>query len=196
MKRCLFVFVFLFSSNCLAFDYNAIQDNSEIVYSPAFLQWSQACAHKDDIVFKKSDIGYITDSAEIKLNSDFQFLYLGRFLGVDNSNLKYYEIEYINDSFVERALTYEEIQEIFSDFDVLKISDFTRGTYTIINHCDEKYILLYNDTEQSFAGYVVLPETYFASFGINGVIRLPDRGKILFMNKEEPEKQVYTIRVR
>ena len=114
MKRCFFVFVFLFSSNCLAFDYNAIQDNSEIVYSPAFLQWSQACAHKDDIVFKKSDIGYITDSAEIKLNSDFQFLYLGRFLGVDNSNLKYYEIEYINDSFVERALTYEKISWISS----------------------------------------------------------------------------------
>ena len=196
MKRCLFIFVFLCCSSCLAFDYNAIQDNSEVVYSPAFLQWSLACAHKDDIVLKKSEMGYITDYTELRLNSDFQFLYLGRFLGVDNSNLKYYELEYINDSFVERALTYEEVQEIFSDFDVLKISDFTRGTYTIINHCDEKYVLLYNDTEQSFANYVVLPEVYFASFGINGIIRLPNRGKILFMNKEEPEKQIYTIRVR
>lgn len=196
MKRCLFIIVFLFGSNCLAFDYNVIQDNSEVVYSPAFLQWSQASAHRDDIVFKKSEVGYITDSVEIKLNSDFQFLYLGRFFGVDNSMLKYYELEYINDSFVERPLNYDEVQEIFADFDVLKISDFNRGSYTIINHCDEKYILLYNDTEESFANYVVLPEVYFASFGINGIIRLPDRGKILFMNKEEPEKQVYTIRVR
>ena len=184
MKRCLFILVFMFSADCLAFDYNAIEDNSEIVYSPAFLQWSQACAHKDDIVFKKSETGYICDFSEIKLNSDFQFLYLGRFFGVDNSNLKYYELEYINESFIEKPLSYEEVQEIFSDFDVLKISDFTRGLYTIINHCNEKYILLYNDTEQSFSNYVVFPETYLSNLGINGIIRLPDKGKIFFMNKK------------
>lgn len=197
----LIVYILCYGLSSYAFEYNGVYDTQKIIYSPSALMWSQTSSGKNDISFIKNTSSgnyshYVSNCAEVGLNSNFEFIYDGRLIGVDNSNLKYYEIEYQNNELIQQLLSYEQIQEIFSDIDVIKLSDFKRGTYTIINHSENKMILLFNDTEDCFDKYFITPEKSIACKDIKGLIKLPRRGKITFSDIENKESKKFIIKVR
>ena len=196
MKKFFVIALLCFFQSAYAIEYEYISDSAQLVYSPTFFQWSQTPILDEDIVLTKVCDGYIFDSLHVPLKSNYQFIYLGRLIGVDNDNLKYYEIEFVDNIFQERELSYKEVQEIFFDSDILKISDFFRGLYTIINHSDDKKILLYNDTEQTFEDFIIYPDEYILNKNLKGLIKLPNRGKIIFYNRNTKNSTSYTIRVR
>ena len=150
MRRLLYVLLFMYLSVFLpvnAIEYNGVYENNQVVYSPSLVFWSEGVVSKDSISLVKhmsepnGVSSYKSECLDLKLNSDFEFLYMGRLIGVDNKNFKFYEVLYKNNSFFENLLTYEQVQEIFDKVDVIKISDFSKGTYNIINHGEEKQII-------------------------------------------------------
>lgn len=134
---------------------------------------------------------------KIKLNSDFEFIHNEKLIGVDNGNFKYYEIISEDDNYSEKELTFEETEKIFSELEVIKISDFKKGTYTIIAHGEEKEILIYNDTNENFENYTIKnnKETCINN-KIKCLIKLPCRGKITICNGEDKNAKRYVIKVR
>lgn len=206
MKKFIKILVLCLFFQCLssgALEYDGVYDTQKIIYSPSDLMWSQISAGRNDISFIKNTSDgdasyshYVSSCSDTVLNSDFEFIYNGRLIGVDNENLKYYEIKYQNNELVQQLLSYEQIQEIFSDVDVIKLSDFKRETYTIINHSEDKMILLYNDTEKIFQNYFIKPETRVGCKDIKGLIKLPRRGKITFSHLENKSLVKYVIKVR
>lgn len=186
-----------------ALEYNGVYDNEIVVFSSSALMWCQTPAGKNDISFIKntsSESGsyshYVSNCTDVGLNSNFEFIYDGRLIGVDNENLKYYEIKYQNNELVQTLLSYEQVQEIFSDIDVIKLSDFKRGIYTIINHSEGKMVLLYNDSEEKFHKYFVNPAASAACKDLKGLIKLPQRGKITFSHSDDKNLNKYIIKVR
>lgn len=134
---------------------------------------------------------------KIKLNSDFEFIHNEKLIGVDNGNFKYYEIISENDNYSEKELSYEETEKIFSELEVIKISDFKKGTYTIIAHGEEKEILIYNDTNESFENYTIKNNKEDTiNNKIKCLIKLPCRGKITICNGEDKNAKRYVIKVR
>ena len=195
--------IFLCGINSFAIEYEGIYDNNQVVYSPSSVFWSEGAVSKDSITLVKhmTDTpekysNYKFDCGEVKLNSNFEFLFSGRLIGVDNDNWKFYELVYKDKSFIENLLTYEQVQEIFGNIDVIKISDFSKGTYNIINHADEKEILIFNDTDEKFNNYSIKPEESAFNKDIKSNIKLPRRGKIVISDVNDDTKKTYTIKVR
>lgn len=131
---------------------------------------------------------------EKHLNYDYEFIYNTETILVDNKDLKFYKIE--NNQIEEKLLSEEEIQKIFPDFDIIKISDFTNGIYTVISNNNEKKVLIFNDTDNNFSEYSIIPDKNGIDKNIKGLIQLPKKGKIRLMNSNDKNQKVYTIKVK
>ncbi len=141
---------------------------------------------------KKSNTGI----NEIALNSNYEFIYENRLIGVDNENLNYYEIVYSDGEFKQNKLSLEEVKQIFKDAEIVKISEFKRGKYTVIGNKTEKEILLFNDTDENFHKYNVTPEAANINKYIKGLIQLPQKGNVIFSHIGNEKTKKYTIRVK
>lgn len=199
----LFIIMFFCAGAVYSAEYDTAVYGGNIFYSPSAAVWSDKADSKDSIVFEKCENEDISDyssykfnCSEMALNSNLEFLISGRLIGVNNDNFKYYETVYRDETFVEIPLLYEQVQEIFKDVDVIKISDFSKGVYNIINHSEEKEILLINDTDASFKNYVVKPAQSAFNKDIKANILLPKRGHIIISDVNDKTKKVYTIKVR
>ena len=133
---------------------------------------------------------------EIELNSNYEFITENRLIGVDNENLNYYEVTYENGDFKQNKLTVEDVEKIFKDAEIVKISDFNKGNYTVIANDTKKEILLFNDTDANFHKYSVSPKSAAVDKNIKGLIQLPKKGKIRFNHQFNKKEQKYTIKVK
>ena len=198
----LFFMFFICQIKSLAIDYIPVEINSKIVYSREGNLWSVNEKNKEGIVFQRtisSGTGsysiYTHGSEILNLKSNFEFIFNSRLIGVDNENFKFYEIVYNNDKFEEKLLSCEHVQEIFSDIDVIKLSDFKKNIYTILGNNEEKNILLYNDTDFYFHKYFVKPEDSVADKNIKAMIKLPKKGKVCITHLGGNDKQ-FVIKVK
>lgn len=193
---------FICQIKSLAIDYIPVEINSKIVYSREGNLWSVNEKNKEGIVFQRTissgtgSYSIYTHGSEIfNLKSNFEFIFNSRLIGVDNENFKFYEIVYNNDKFEEKLLSCEHVQEIFSDIDVIKLSDFKKNIYTILGNNEEKNILLYNDTDFYFHKYFVKPEDSVADKNIKAMIKLPKKGKVCITHLGGNDKQ-FVIKVK
>ncbi len=179
MKNIRFLFIIIFSFITLkvfALDYEGIYDNYQVTYSPSTNTFSTGSITGDRVVLtkhvvfggysqyvgrynntkckcwdQKKDTQQIEEQCiELNLNSNFEFIWNSRLIGIDNENLKVYETKYIDKKFVEIEITPDEVQKIFFDYDILRISDFKKNTYTILSNNTEKNVLIINDTDIDF----------------------------------------------
>lgn len=203
-KILLISLIIIFPLKAYSFSYSEIDNNSQVVYSPYSGVFTDGGIAEDRIVLTKHSADennsfpkYTYKDKEIQLNSDFDFLYNEKLYGIDNKNLKYYQITYDKVKFTEKQLSYEQVENAFKGYDVVKISDFKDGMYRILNGYKDKEILLYNDTDKSFKNYSVKPEKFSPDKNINGLIKLPYWGKVIFSPDTKSENQeTYTIKIR
>ena len=187
-----------------SFNYCEVEDNATVLYSPYSGAFTDGGATEDKIVLTKhsadennSYSSYTYKNKILKLNSDFDFIYNEKLYGVDNKNLKYYQITFDKVKFMEKQLSYEQVENAFKGYDVVKISDFKDGTYKILNGYKDKKILLFNDTDKSFENYSIKPEKFSPDKNINGLIKLPYWGKVIFSPDEKSEThETYKIKIR
>lgn len=192
LKIMLIALSFIFPLSSFAIDYYEISDNSGVFYSPYSGAYTKDGVSDDKIVLTKCVSNgnngfsvYSYKDKELNLNSDFEFLYNKKLYGIDNKNLKYFEIIYKNSGFVENQLSYEETEKLFTDADVIKISDFKNGRYRVLNVCKDKKILLYNDTDNCFDGYGIKPQKFSSDKNIKGLIKLPYWGRVVFSSNDD-----------
>ena len=199
MKKILFfIITIFFISHTYAIEYETICKNNQLNYSLKTKKWSI----KEDIC-EDSNINnnyqitedICTDKSNNK-NIDFEFIYKSRLIGVDNKNLKFYETIYNNEKFEQKELTADEVQQIFTDIDVIKLSDFKKGIYTVLSNNEQKEILLINDTNINLEEYCLITDKNAINKEIKSLIKLPKKGKVSFVNLIDRKEQEYIIKIK
>lgn len=145
-----------------AFVNNAVNENSQILYSPGGVYWSDGGMVEDRIVFTRhvssGSGGYSEYTAEkeapLYLPSNYEFLYEGRLIGYNTANLKFFEARYEDGTFNAVELSAAQIGDLFPGLELLKISEAKDGVLTVKRRPGQvKSFLLVNDTDRDFHRY-------------------------------------------
>ena len=113
---------------------------------------------EDDIqITNKSFIGsggfceYYYQDGKLAIGPEINigFVHDGEFIGINSQELKFYKYKYQDKKFVSELLTQEEIQKLYPEYKIIKVSEFKNNEITINKKFFEKInVLLLNDTEQ------------------------------------------------
>lgn len=185
------ILTMFFSSIANACDIEGLYNNYQAVYLPSTSSWSTGAMADDRIVLTKktsegsgnySEYYYSNGKPAINLNSNFEFIKDGQLIGVDNAGLKYYKISYDKKSkkFIQTLLKEDELQKIFPNAQIIKISQFKNNEITVKKRLfKDKKVLLLNDTERYFHKYSYKPASVQQT-DIKGLITLSHIGKVKF----------------
>lgn len=180
-----------FTSIANACDIEGLYNNYQAVYIPKINRWSTAGMAPGRILLtKKTSIGtgnyseyyYGNGKLAIALKSNFEFILDEKLYGVDNAGLKYYQITYNKKTkkFTEKQLSEKELQKLFPNAEIVKISQFTNNEITIKKQAfKDKEILLLNDTDKYFHKYTYKPAKVQPT-DIKGLIKVKHIGTVKF----------------
>ena len=189
----LFTLVLTLCFSCIAnaCDIEGLYANYQAVYMPKTKTWATAGMADGRVVLTKkttegsgnySEYYYGNGKLAVALKSNFEFIKDGQLIGVDNAGLKYYKISYNTKSkkFVETPLSEKELQKLFPNAKIVKISQFTNNEYTLNKpFFKERTILLLNDTDKYFHKYTYTPSSVQTT-DIKGLITVKHIGKVKF----------------
>lgn len=164
MKKVLVVLSLLVGCNFVFANpnpYDVIYNEYQAVYTPSENTWSAGGLADDRIVFTKevvegagsySRYNYEDGSLAFALSTDCEIIKDGNLIVVDNNLLRYYRIIYDNGSFEQVPMSAEEVQQIFPDAELFKVSNIDNDGKTWLHKplLKKKTILLFNDTDRFF----------------------------------------------
>lgn len=113
----------------------------------------------------------------------YEFIYKGSLIGYSNPDLKFYDFTLTNGELVRRELTFEEIQALFPDYKIIKISEFSPNTNSLKIKKDKHNfkIILLNDTDRNFYHYSFTSgNARFKTYLLTGFIDIKKKGMIQF----------------
>lgn len=190
------------------YDFNAIKDNQQVTYSPELKTWNTGAMAEDRIVLtKKMSIGsggfseyyYSDGTLASQIGSNFEFITLdGRLIACHNADLKIFEMTMENGKLIEKELSEKEIQEIFPDVEIIKISQFKNNQISVCKKpFKNKEILLLNDTDESFYKYSFKPRSVKKTW-VAGLINIERYEQIKFshFNDDNENFPALTINTR
>lgn len=206
MKRGLLILAILLLSTPVvnAESFDGIYDKYQAVYIPSTKVWTTGSMAGDRIVLKKktstgtgsySEYYYNNGKQAIALSSNFEFIKDGRLITVNNANLKYGELIYQKGKFIEKPLSFGELQKIFPDTEIIKISQFQDGKLKIKKGWfNKKTILLLNDTKEYFHKYSFKPSNVKET-DVTGLVTLKRIGIVTFSHYGEDNNKliIYVI---
>ncbi len=186
------------------FNIEGLYDGCQAVYMPSTNTWTTGGMAEDRIILtKKVSEGsgnyseYYSSNGKLAaaLSSDFEFIKDNQLFAVDNASLKYYKVVYQNSNFVQVQLTEEELQQVFPNAEIIKISQFHNGKLIVNKKLfKNKEILLVNDTDKYFHKYSFNPSK-IQKTDVKGLLKIEKFGKIEFSLFGENENKL-TIYVR
>lgn len=95
---------------------------------------------EDDIqITNKSFIGsggfceYYYQDGKLAIGPEINigFVHDGEFIGINSQELKFYKYKYQDKKFVSELLTQEEIQKLYPEYKIIKVSEFKNNEITI-----------------------------------------------------------------
>lgn len=198
MKKLLLLAVlFLGVQAAFAIDFDSVKDNTQAVYFTQTKTWSTGGMSDDRIVLTKkmspgsggySEYYFSDGKVALPLTSNFEFIFDGRLIAVNNADLKYNEIVFEDDKFIEKSLSQEEVQKIFPDAEIIRISQFKNGKIKVKKGWfKEKTFLLFNDTDLNFYKYSYKPDESIKNPYVTGLITVKKTGKITFSHYGDKE---------
>ena len=113
----------------------------------------------------------------------YEFLKDGKLFGYSNQDLKFYEFTLDDNILNKRELTQDEIQELFPDFKIIKISEFSPNTNSlkIKKSIKNLKLIVLNDTDRNFYHYSFTSgNAKFELYPLSGFINIKKRGMIQF----------------
>ena len=180
-----------------AYEFDSIKDKEQAVYHTEQNIWNKDGKADDSIILTKkttsgtggySQYYYSDGKIALPLSSNFEFLHKGRLIAINNADLEYNEIVYSHGIFMEKPLSVEDVQKIFPDAEIVKISQFKDGKIKIKKGWfKQKTVLLYNDTDLYFYKYSYSPDNSIKNPYVTGLITLKKRGKITFSHYGDKE---------
>ncbi len=113
----------------------------------------------------------------------YEFVIDGRLIGYANQDLKFYEISYADGNMSKRELSAEEVGELFPDFKIIKISEFSPNTNSLkVKKEGHNFkIIILNDTDRNFYNYSFTSgNAKFKIYPLTGLINVTKKGMIQF----------------
>lgn len=113
----------------------------------------------------------------------YEFILDGKLYGYSNYDLKFYEFTFNEDILEQRELSQDEVQELFKNYEIIKISDFAASTNSlkIKKHGRNFKIILLNDTDRYFYNYSYSSNNAkFKIYPLKGFLCITKKGMIQF----------------
>lgn len=163
--------------------------DTQVTFSPETQVWNNGSMLDDKIVLTRKVVDgtgsysqylYNDGKEAFTLGSNYEILCDGKLIAVHNAELKFYEVKFKEGEFLEAPLDLNEVQNIFPDAKILRISQFKDGKMIVKKPVFEKakYLLL-NDTEEYFHKYSFKPSKVKTT-PVAGLIETSKSGKITF----------------
>lgn len=178
------------AAELLNIPYKNIKEGGKLKYENGV--WSDKVAKRETPYFVKF-ISDGTGNYSEFYNSDgqfafttgtqYEFIYKGSLIGYSNHDLKFYELGCNNDLKCKRELTAEEVQTLFPDFKIVKISEFSKNTNSLKIKKDKAHfrVILLNDTDRYFYHYSFTSgNSKFETYPLKGFLNIKKRGMIQF----------------
>ena len=187
-----------FASDTLNIPYKNLKKNAKITYNEELDSWStKANKHSPDVFVKNisdnntSEYLYPDETLAFSTNCNYEFLNGKDLIGYSNSDLKFYDFAFLNGELTKRELTEEEIQTLFPNFKIIKISEFSPKTSSlkIKKHNLSEKIIILNDTDKIFENYTFTSgNTKINIYELAGFIEIRKKGMIQFSHFGENTK--------
>lgn len=200
MKKSVLILMALFTClSCFAGEMNPVLTNTELLYSSKEKTFSVGKASGNQIQLSKhTSTGtgnysiYTYNNNKIMLGSNYEFLFEGRLISCHNADLKLFEVVYNGKNFEEKQLTDAQIQTIFPDAEIIKISQFNQDKkLTVKKHfLEKKDFLLLNDTDKYFHKYSFHPQSVKFT-PVAGLFKASTIGKITFSHFDADKYTIY-----
>ncbi len=185
------------------YEIEGLYDGYQAVYMPSTKTWTNGGMAPDRIILtKKTSSGsgsyseYYNSKGKlaVALNSNFEFIKDGQLIAVDNAGLKYSKVIYEKKKFKEVPLTDEELQKIFPNAEIIKISQFHNNKIKVDKKLFKtKEVLLVNDTDKYFHKYSFNKKVQPTD--VKGLLKISKLGNLVYsLNGMEDGK--ITIKVR
>lgn len=111
----------------------------------------------------------------------YDFIHKGNLIGYSNYEMKFYEFSFNDGDIERRELLYQEVQELFPTYKIVKISDFSTKTNSLIVKKGKKKlkIIVLNDTDKYFYNYdFITNNSKFDRYYLKGFISVKKKGMI------------------
>ena len=187
-----------FASDTLNIPYKNLKKNAKITYNEELDSWStKVNKHSPDVFVKNisdnntSEYLYPDETLAFSTNCNYEFLNGKDLIGYSNSDLKFYDFAFLNGELTKRELTEEEIQALFPNFKIIKISEFSPKTSSlkIKKHNLSEKIIILNDTDKNFENYTFTSgNTKINIYKLAGFIEIRKKGMIQFSHFGENTK--------
>ncbi len=154
--------------------------------------WTSKVERKDNDYFIKF-ISDGTGSYSEFYNSDgsfafntgcqYEFIYKGDLIGYSNQDLKFYDFTLADGELTRRELSLEEVQTLFPDYKIIKISEFSPNTNSLKIKKEKLNfkIIVLNDTDRNFYHYSFSSgNAKFKTYPLAGFIDVKKKGMIQF----------------
>ena len=177
------------ASDFKSLPYKNIKQNGSITYVND--GWIKK-AKKDGLSFKRqANSFYSKNGMEFDTESDYVFVKDGRLIGYSSSDLKFYEFVFNEDHVIRQALSYDETAQLFKNYKIILISEFSESTNSIKfkKRRANKKLMIINDTDLKFDNYEFTSNNAkFKKYNVNNVIELHKKGLIQFASSESDDK--------
>ena len=113
----------------------------------------------------------------------YEFLHKGKLIGYSNQDLKFYDFILEDGKVNKRELSVEEVAELFPDYKIVKISDFSTNTNSLkLKKEGHNFkILVLNDTDKNFYHYSFSSNNgKFNTYPLTGFINVTKKGMFQF----------------
>lgn len=163
--------------------------------------WTTNVNRKDsDYFIKFISSGTASFSEFYKSNGDFafttgcqyEFIHNGDLIGYSNDYLKFYDFSYLDGQVNKRELSPDEVQALFPDFKIIKISEFSPNTNSLKIKKDKHNfkIIILNDTDRYFYNYSFTSgNSKFKTYPLVGFINIKKKGMIQFSHFGDNTKE-------
>lgn len=182
--------------NSLPFD--NLKNKAKIFYNQDIDKWSTKVGRGVEEFFIKTvyegDENYFEymnsdGTFAFATNCDYDFVNKGRFIGYSNSDLKFYTFEILDGELTKQELDSEAVSELFPNYKVIRISDFSPNTNSIKIKRSNKRIIILNDTNQTFPDYTFSSNNAkFDTYKLRGFLDINKKGMIQFSHYGENSK--------
>lgn len=184
------LFLSAYASDFLAVPYKNIKEEGKLKLVED--TWTTKVERKDsDYFIKFVSAGTGSYSEFYKSNGDFafttgcqfEFVHKGDLIGYSNQDLKFYDFSLIDGEITRRELSEEEVQALFPDYKIIKISQFSPNTNSLKVKKEGRNfkIILLNDTDKNFYHYSFTSgNAKFEKSLLLGVLNITKKGMIQF----------------
>lgn len=163
-------------------------------------QWSLAGKKTADYYIKKISDGtgnyseFYNPQGEFVFSTgcQYEFIHQGSLIGYSNHELKFYEFSIENGILTQKELDENEVQNLFKDFKMIKVSEFSTSTNSLRLKKDKKHykIMLWNDTDRYFYHYgFTSNNAKFQTYPLRGFLDITKKGMIQFSHFGDNTKE-------